>query len=176
MFADDETPQPLFDEKLDREGGALFAPDAREVSCDPDTEACAQDDYVGDPEARETGIPGTADDVPLDFGLESPPAADQHVVLEGATRVAGESAETKDQAEDQGATDEAELWSQQRALLEEDTDGGLKLAGFPEEAVPEILEAMGDDAADALPDFPSGTSATGEWTAPDHGGFPERKD
>lgn len=176
MFADDETPQPLFDEKLDREGGALFEPDAHEVSCDPDAEACAQDDYVGDPEARELGIPGTADDVPLDFGLENPSAADQHVVLEGETRVGGESAEAKDLAEDQGAADEAELWSEQSALLEEDAESGLKLASFPEAEVPEILEAMGDDAADALPDFPNGTSATGDWTAPDHGGFPERED
>lgn len=176
MFADEEGPQPLFDEKLDRESGAYLEPDAHEVSCDPDAEACAQDDYVGDPEARETGIPGTADDVPLDFGLEIPAAADQHVVLEGATKPGGETAEVKDAAEDQGAADEDELWAEQSALIEEDVDGGLKLKGFPEDEIPDILNAMGDDAADPLLDFPNGTSATGESTTPEHGGFPERKD
>ena len=176
MVDDDERAQRLFDEPLDRESGVFVEPDAREVSCEPDEAACAPDDYASDPEPHETGVPGTADDLPLDFGLEIPPAADQHVVLEGTTHVGGESAEAVDTAEDQGAVDEQELWSEQAALLEEDEDGGLKLKGFPEEEVPDILQAMGDDASDALPDFPSGTSATGDWEAPEHGGFPDRED
>jgi hypothetical protein len=72
--------------------------------------------------------------------------------------------------------DEGELWGRQKALIEEDEKEGLKLESFPAEEIPDILEAMGDDAADSLVDSPNGTSATGFWGGPDHGGFPPRKD
>jgi hypothetical protein len=176
MFADDDTAQRPIDEHLDRESGVFIEPDAREVTCEPDTESCAPDDYANDPGARENGIPGTVDDAPLTFGIEAPPAADTHVVIEGATHPGGKSEESAKAAEESGSADEKELWGQQAALLEEDTAGALKLDGFPEEEIPEILNAMGDDAADPLQDFPNGVSATGDWTAPEHGGFPERKD
>jgi len=171
---DDDNAQHPFNEKLDRESGVFLEPDSHVVACDPDAEACAPDDYPNDPDSRETGIPGTVDDAPLTFGLEIPPASDEHMVLEGATKVAGESLEPVDAVEDDSTADEKELWSEQLALLEEDVAGGLNLRGFPEEEVPDILEAMGDDAADPLQDFPNGTSATGDWSAPEHGGFPER--
>lgn len=173
-MVNDESTQRPFDEKLDRESGIFLEPDAREVGCDTSAEACAPDDYVNDAGARETGVPGTEDDVPPTFGLETPLAADQHIVLEGATKTQGETLEPVDAAEDQGTADEKELWAEQLALLEEDVAGGLNLRGFPDEEVPDILEAMGDDAADPLQDFPNGTSATGDWAAPEHGGFPER--
>lgn len=176
MFADDEAVQRPIDEHLDRERGVFIEPDGREVTCEPEEEACAPDDYANDPDARENGIPGTVDDAPLGFGLESPVAADTHVVIEGATHPGGESEESTKAAEEIGATDEAELWGKQIALVEEDEIGGLNLKGFPEEEIPEILNAMGDDAADPLQDFPNGVSATGDWTAPEHGGFPERKE
>jgi hypothetical protein len=168
--------QRPFDEKLDRESGVFVEPDANEVLCDTDEETCAPDDYVADPGERDGGLPGTADDVPPDFGLQAPAPNDEHLVLTGATKPAGRSAEGSDAAEDLGKADEAELWRQQKVLVEEDEASGLKLAGFPDEEIPEILDAMGDDAADPLQDFPNGTSATGDWTAPNHGGFPERED
>jgi hypothetical protein len=181
MFADDTNDaipneQRPFDEKLDRESGVFVEPDSREVACDPDGEACAPDDYVNDPAARETGVPGTVDDVPPSFGIEVPSASDTHLVLDGATKPSGDSRGKAEAAEDVGSADESELWGEQKALVEEDEVAGLKLNGFPEEEIPDILEAMGDDAADPLQDYPNGTSATGDWTAPEHGGFPERDD
>lgn len=174
MFADDESPQRQFDERLDRESGVFVESDTKEVGCDSDEQPCAPDDYANDPEPRETGIPGTVDDAPLDFGLEIPAPADQHVVVEGAAEPAGDSREATEDAEDTGSVDEKELWKAQGELVEEDQAEALDLAGFPEEVIPEILDAMGDDAADPLPDFPNGTSATGDWSGPEHGGFPDR--
>ena len=176
MFADDDAVQRPIDEHLDRESGVFIEPDAREVTCEPDTEPCAPDDYANDPDTREAGIPGTVDDAPLAFGLETPPAADTHVVIEGATRPGEAVPEAKQAAEESGLADEDELWGRQAALVEEDEAGGLNLRGFPDEEIPEILDAMGDDAADPLQDFPNGVSATGDWTAPEHGGFPERNE
>lgn len=75
---------------------------------------------------------------------------------------------------DGGQDRDPELWGAQQLLLEEDTDDGLKLAGFSEEKIPAIMDAMGDDAAEPLHDSPNGTSATGSPFEPDHGGFPER--
>jgi len=174
MFADDDSAQRQFDERLDRESGVFLEPDAKEVACDPEAEPCAPSDYANDTDAPETGVPGTVDDAPLSFGLDNSAPADQHVVLEGATKPAGDSLEPADTAQDIGTADENELWSEQGTLVEEDEVGGLKLDIFPEEAIPEILDAMGDDAAEPLQDFPNGTSATGDWSAPEHGGFPER--
>jgi hypothetical protein len=176
MFADEDAEQRPIDEHLDRESGVFIEPDAHEVTCEPDAEPCAPDDYVNDPAAPENGIPGTVDDVPLTFGVEAPSASDNHLVLEGATKSSGKSEESEKAAEEIGKTDEGELWGQQVALVEEDEIGGLNLNGFPDEEIPEILDAMGDDAADPLQDFPNGVSATGEWSAPEHGGFPERED
>jgi hypothetical protein len=176
MFADDDAVQRPIDEHLDRESGVFIEPDARELNCEPDQEACAPDDYANDPDAPETGIPGTVDDAPLSFGLESPVAADTHIVLEGATRSSGESEEKAKAAEDIGSADEGELWGKSTDLVEEDEVAGLKLTGFPEEEIPKILDAMGDDAADPLLDYPDGVSATGDSNTPEHGGFPERNE
>lgn len=168
--------QRPFDEKLDRESGIFVEPDSHEVVCDPDEAACAPDDYVADPGERDPGLPGTVDDVPPSFGIETQSPNDEHLVVTGATTVAGASREKADAAEDSGKADETELWREQKALVEEDEVTGLKLDGFPDEEIPLILDAMGDDAADSLQDFPNGTSATGDWTAPEHGGFPDRDD
>ena len=84
--------------------------------------------------------------------------------------------DTSDESQVGGGRDEGELWGHQRTLVEEDENEGLKLESFPDEEIPEILEAIGDDAADSLMDSPNGTSATGSWGGPDHGGFPARKD
>lgn len=176
MFADDDAAQRPIDEHLDRESGVFIEPDAREVTCEPDAEPCAPDDYVNDPNAREIGVPGTIDDAPMSFGLEVPPAADTHIVIEGATRPGDECDESAKAAEEVGSVDEKELWGHQASLVEEDEVGGIKLKGFPDAEIPDILEAMGDEAAEPLPDFPNGVSATGDWNSPEHGGFPERKD
>jgi hypothetical protein len=107
------------------------------------------DDYTSDPDPRSSGVPGTADDVANGYGEE---------------------------AQSLGGLPQGELWRRQKPLIEEDEKEGLKLGGFPDEVIPEILEAMGDDAGDPLDDAPNGTSATGLWGTPDHGGFPPRSD
>jgi len=62
------------DEELDREGGVFVRRGGREVSCD-DAE-CPPDDYIED-EINDDGVPGTVDDLPLDYGIEIPDAADE---------------------------------------------------------------------------------------------------
>lgn len=181
MYADDRpdddllaSEQPPFDEHLDRERGVFIEPDAYEKAGDPEHVTSAPDDFVEDPFADEVGVPGTVDDIPNTFGVENHKAADEHLVVEGATKPAGK--ERPEESESMGAADENDLWVQQQALIQEDSGTGLRLATFPDEEIPDILEAMGDDAAEALPDFPNGTSATGDWSSPPHGGFPERKE
>lgn len=123
------------------------------------------------PDGDESGVPGTVDDIPLTFGQEVPQVDDS------ITPSTGGSSKTRPKESDEpGTADERELWRQQKALVEEDEKTGLKLDGFSEDEIPDILEAMGDDAAEPLQDYPNGTSATGLWSAPEHGGFPERKD
>jgi hypothetical protein len=126
------------------------------------------DDYTSDPDPTSSGVPGTVDDVPADYGED----------LSVASDAAAAEPSVVDTAEESQAAggDEGELWGHQKALIEEDEKEGLKLESFPAEEIPDILEAMGDDAADSLVDSPNGTSATGFWGGPDHGGFPPRKD
>jgi hypothetical protein len=112
-------------------------------------EAMSPDDYTSDPSPDTSGVPGTADDVSNGYGEE---------------------------AQSLGGSQQAELWRRQKPLIEEDEKEGLKLAGFADTDIPDILEAMGDDASDPLDDAPNGTSATGLWGTPDHGGFPPRSD
>lgn len=176
MSADDDRAQRVFDEHLDRESGAFIEPDAREVSCGQREEQCAPDDYANDPESGQAGIPGTVDDVPLDFGIEIPVPAEQYMVLEGTTRIQPEPVSADSAGEDDSVADERELWLAQAGLVEEDELEGLSLETFSEDEIAEIIEAVGDDAADPLPDSPDGTSATGDWAAPDHGGFPDRRE
>lgn len=167
--------QRPFSEKLDREEGVLSEPDAHEVGTGHGGPPSAPDDYSSDP-FEDTNAPGTIDDIPLTYGEELPAPADEHLVPEGTTRESAREKPAQDDTEDVGRLDARQLWDEQSALVDEDEAEGLKLTGFPDEEIPEILEAMGDDAADPLQDFPNGTSATGTWTQPEHGGFPERKD
>lgn len=77
---------------------------------------------------------------------------------------------------DLGENRDPDLWEKQIPLIQEDEDDGIKLRDFPEEDIPRILDAMGDEVADRWQEAPNGNSATGDsTTAPDHGGFPERK-
>ena len=102
--------------------------------------------------------------------------ADEHLVLEAAVAPGGESQDLKDTREEQGTADENELLDNQQPLISEDKATALKLEGFPEEEVPDILGAMGDDAEEVTPDYGNGLSATGEWNTPEHGGFPDRNE
>jgi len=113
------------------------------------------------------------DDVAKEPVHESEPVERDHgVLIEGSKHADLVDDEGRDI--DMGQNSDPELWSKQLPLIEEDEDDGIKLAGFREELIPEIMDAMGDDAADPLQDAPDGTSATGSTNRPDHGGFPER--
>lgn len=174
----ENNPMRPVNEKLDREGGAFAENDAREAGCDPSTDQCAPEDNYGyDPGTRETGIPGTVDDVPLDFGQENQSPNDEHLVMaDEAVGSGGDSADRADTREETGSADENELWDEQRVLLDEDDKTALRLGGFSEEEIPRILEAMGDDAEEVASDYGNGLSATGEPNTPEHGGFPEREE
>lgn len=103
-----------------------------------------------------------------------PVERDRGVFIQGSTHADLPDDEGRDI--DLGEDRDPELWGKQLPLIEEDEDDGLKLEGFSEELIAEVMEAMGDDAADPLQDTPQGTSATGSVTGePDHGGFPERE-
>ena len=127
------------------------------------------DDYTSDPNPAGSGVPGTVDDVPADYGEDLPEPTDPVVAGSVPDR-------TADESRGSSGGDEGELWQHQKVLIDEDEQEGLKLESFPAEDIPDILAAMGDDAADPLDDSPNGTSATGFWGGPDHGGFPPRKD
>jgi hypothetical protein len=140
-----------------------------EVGCDTDEEACAPSDY---PEAAydDDGTPGTPDDLPYTLGVEGAAAADTYVGG-GATPTRAPEEETEE-----GVVEERELWKQQQQLLGQDEEIGAGLESMTEVEGERVLEALGDDAGEALPDSPEGTSATGAGGGPEHGGFPERRE
>jgi hypothetical protein len=166
------------DERLEQEEGVLVpAEGGHRVGCEEDEEPCAPDDTVEDP-INDLGVPGTPDDLPYDFGVEVPPAADQQLELIEDLPRGDEDVDLAIADEDVGRTgapadgdgpplgrpEERELWNKQRALIEEDEEDGRRLDGIPESDIPDLEHAMGDDAADPLPDAPGGTSATGSVT------------
>ena len=156
----------ISEDELTREDGVLFSRSGhREVGCEGE---CAPDDYVADP-INDDGVPGTVDDLPYDYGLETPQAADGMLSsIErpptaswgvGDTGPAGEGDET-----DLGEPDERELWDMQRPLIEEAEVEERHFAGLAEEDIPAVAEASAEDAAEVLPDAPGGTSSTGDVT------------
>jgi hypothetical protein len=70
--------RPFEEEEYERQGG-VFAPvnGGHEVGCQDDR--CAPDELTGDP-LSDHGVPGTPDDLPYDYGVEVPPAADQQIL------------------------------------------------------------------------------------------------
>jgi len=113
------------------------------------------------------------DDIPGEPSTEGEPVERDHgVLIENHKHEHRPDDEGRDR--DLGEDSDPELWGKQRALIEEDEDDGIKLEGFPEEDIPRIMAAMGDDAAEVLSDYPGGVSATGSVNEPDHGGFPDR--
>ena len=152
----------LEDEELVREGGVFVSRNGgREIEGD----AGAADDFIED-QGTGDGVPGTVDDLPYDFGLETAVAADAILASEdtgeavragvGATRADDDSEPTE-----LGDPEERELWSQQRGLLEESADEDARYAGLSDDEIARFEAASGEDAAEDLPDAPGGTSATG---------------
>lgn len=167
--------QKQFDERLERQGGVFLEPDAgRRLGVEEGEGGTGQDDLAEDAYVGEDR-PGTVDDVPYSMGTQEPDADDLHLVPEGGTHTEGTSAPEEETEQDPARRDERELWSHQRQLIEEDEDDGIKLEGLSEEQAKRVVDAMGDEAADPLSNWPDGTSATGAGNEPAHGGFPERE-
>lgn len=152
-------------ERLQHNEGVLIVPGAgRSLGGEPSDDAVAPDDYSADPRSSSHVGPGTVDDVPLDYGQELFDPADQHLIPNHAPLRRGECREDEIAREDAGLADQDELWDVQRALVEEDEASGLRLAGVSDDEVGPVLDAMGDEVADSLPDAPGGKSATGSDT------------
>ncbi len=114
------------------------------------------------------------DDIPKEPKHEGEPVERDHgVLIQGSTHA--DLFDDDGYEVDLNPGSEPDLWGEQTALVEEDEDAGLKLEGFADGEIPEILEAMGDDGAEVLSDSPGGTSATGANEESEHGGFPERE-
>jgi hypothetical protein len=157
--------RPFEEEQYQREGG-VFVPvnGGHEVGCDETS--CAVDDLVEDP-LNDDGIPGTPDDLPYDYGVELPDAADQQVLSaehrhSGYGNMGSTGAPDDDTTESPlGSVDERELWRHQRGLISESDDEAARWEGLAESDLPRVADAIGDDAAEVLPDAPGGSSATG---------------
>lgn len=170
-----EQDEKVFDEKLERIGGVFVEPEQTQVDCNAEKDACAPDDYPEDPYAIDNR-PGTVDDVGYSSGLTTRDANDLSMVPDGQTRQSGPAAPATERDLASGAEDEADLWSLQEPLIEEDVDDGIKIPlGMSDEDAEDVLDAMGDDSSEVLPETAEGGSATGESTTPEHGGFPERE-
>lgn len=146
------------------EDGILFARSGgHEVQCEGD---CPPDDYVNDP-INDDGVPGTVDDLPYDYGIETPRAADETLSsIEGppygswgvgATGPAGDGEERP-----LGEPEERELWRQQQPLIEEAAAEERHLVGLDEDHLQAVVDASAEDAAEVLPEAPDGVSATGD--------------
>jgi hypothetical protein len=151
------------DEELVREGGVFVSRGGgREVG--PEA-ADSPSDYVQDPGADE-GVPGTRDDLPYDFGVEIPEAADH--VIDGPDRVSagfggmGRTGSDPDGNETPlGAPEERELWDRQLSLIDESEIEERHLRGLEGSDSKRVRDAEAEGAEEVLPDSPDGVSATG---------------
>jgi hypothetical protein len=153
---------PSDDEEYIREGGVLVPRfGGHEVAS-----GGAPDDFVEEP-LDDDGVPGTPDDLPYDLGVELPAAADQLVESpdrrSGAFSGLGHTGADEDVTEEPplGGPDERELWHKQRGLIQESGDEAARWRALPDDDVPRVEDAIGEDAGEALPDSPEGESATG---------------
>jgi hypothetical protein len=138
------------------------------ASCD-DKDECAPDDVVEDP-INDEGVPGTVDDLPYDYGVETPTAVDQELHVSGGSGWGGVGVTGSDPEGTEpelGAEDERELWRKQRLLIEGSEDEEARGLDLSDEEVARAADALGDDAAEALPDAPDGGSATGSVGGPE---------
>ena len=152
------------DEEMVREGGVfVYRNGGHEVG--PEDRDVVRSDYAEDPTADD-GVPGTADDLPYDLGIETADAVDQAVdgpdhrnAGYGGMGKTGSDAD-RDES-DLGAPEERELWKRQLPLIEEAEAEEGHLARLDGLDATRVRDAEAEDAEDALPDSPEGRSATG---------------
>lgn len=157
----------LDDEELVREGGVFVSRSGgREVGCEDET--CAPDEWVEDGGTGD-GVPGTADDLPYDYGVEHAPPADQLITTPdranpGLSGFGGLGETGADEDADEpplGRPDERELWRRQRPLIQESGDEAARYRGLRDDDIARVEAAVGEDAGEVLPESPEGESATG---------------
>jgi hypothetical protein len=167
------------DDDLVREEGIFVSRNDTGEPGSGDKDEFAPDDVVEDP-VNDEGVPGTVDDLPYDYGVETALPADEMLESFDRPKVAwgpiGRTGADDDGEEPElGKPEERELWRQQRTLIDESGDEAARYRGLREDEVAEVEGAVGEDAAEALSETPEGESATGAGTEPGHGGFPERE-
>lgn len=156
-----------FDEEdLVREGGVFVSRHSNGHEVGAKAEERAPEDWAEDPFASD-GVPGTSDDLPYDYGVESAAPADQQV-LSPDRRISGfghlgETGGADRDVDEQplGRPEERELWRRQRPLMQE---SAAEETHFPDATAAQVRrmeDAVGEDAADVLSEAPEGTSATG---------------
>ncbi len=153
-------------ELVHEEGILVSASGGHRAGCDDDE--CAPDETVEDP-INEPGVPGTVDDLPYDYGVETAQAADETFEsLENPpskARSVGATGPVDDaEPRELGRPEERELWNKQRPLIEESEINEREYGSLPEEKIAEIVAASGEDAEEVLPQSPDGVSATGTPT------------
>ena len=157
--------KPFDEAEYERQGGVLVPVNGgHEVSCED--EQCAPDEVVEDP-LNDDGVPGTPDDLPYDYGVETSEAADTQVLSPGHRNAGlgglGATGADEDVTEEPplGGPDERELWHKQRGLMQESEDEAARWGGLEDDDLSKVEEAIGEDAGEVLPEAPEGESATG---------------
>jgi hypothetical protein len=152
------------DEEYERAGGVLVPVNTgHQVRHEDGT--IAPDEVIED-QIADDGVPGTPDDLPYDYGVELPHPTDQEMLnRERRSAGFGDVGHTGVDADTQepplGAEDERALWARQRPLIQESGDEAARYAGLEDDDIARVEASVGEDAAEALPDSPEGSSATG---------------
>ncbi|PKQ29369.1 MAG: hypothetical protein CVT60_05760 [Actinobacteria bacterium HGW-Actinobacteria-10] len=159
------SPDGSYDNReLVREGGVLVpASDGREVG--PDEDEGPVSDYAAEP-IPDDDLPGTRDDLPYDYGIEDPEAAD-HIIdapenVDAGFGGMGRTGSDEDVDERPlGRPEERELWSKQRPLIQESDREEQHLRGLEGLDLEAVHDASAEDAEEPFQEAPEGESSTG---------------
>lgn len=155
-----------FEEEPYERIGGVFVPVNGGHEVGAEDERHAPDELVED-DLEDDGVPGTEDDLPYDYGVETAAAADQEILLLDNPRAGygdvGRTGAPADLTEEPplSGPDERELWHKQRGLIQESGDEAARWGGLEGDDLARVEEAIGSDAGEVLPDAPEGESATG---------------
>lgn len=167
----DWTPEGTKIGKLEREEGVIRADGAgTDVGCEPAEAGCTSPE-MGEETSDDDPVGGTPDDLPYTLGEETPDALDERMpnirpVHLDQVLHPPRSVSEDDEDPDADSGEERDLWDRMSTLSEQDEGIGSDLEGVSEEQAARIMNAMGDDAAEVLPQAPEGVSATGAGSEP----------
>lgn len=160
-----KSPDGSYDDvELVREGGVLVpASGGHEVGPEPDEGPVS--DVATEP-IPDDDLPGTRDDLPYDYGLEDPEAAD-HLIGAPENVDAGFGGMGRTGSDDDGdepplgRPEERELWSKQRQLIQESDREERHLRGLDGLDLEAVHDAAAEDAEEPFQEAPEGESSTG---------------